>query len=474
MAFPLPGTPQQAQAVLVGEECLYQHRDSGDIRMIRPQAQNTLQGDNVAGEICHTNSDHPDASNRRLLMGAVIPYLRHVFTHSGRTLDNQYGQLQTSMYREDPFKIFLSRWPFTAAYTLTWSRLLIMVVFTFALLMETGLRSGSLPNPINAVKDFYEVAIRRGRFIRFTTFGVRDRDISSIHSAGISAFGVMRQGCSLYNGSTGEPVHPDSEVYVYNVSHTNTSIALHFMDEVEFDGWFLVTGQEAPELDPAVFEVETSDDGETWRRVTSSLRADQCGAVTDASMKAALQSPLFSENSVELVRQRGAKMEFSFVSSNCIMPIALLYGANLALSLAWFTSVLLAVYVSRSWLRWQPPMGLHFPVQFLGTCSVVCSLVKMVALSMMLAEDTLHLLPYGTYSHFTPGCALAESLVLMLLWPGPDIFMEDFWLERFILASLILNAVGSLGCSYPGIHAFYLSRFISLSHFSLPLPRIYI
>jgi hypothetical protein len=250
-------------------------------------------------------------------------------------------------------------------------------------------------------------------------------------------------------------------------------LLFHFKDVVKFDGWFLVTAQETPALDPAVFEVETSDDGETWRRVASSLRADKCGAVTDVSMKAALQSPLF-ENSMELVRQRGAKMEFPFVSWHCIMPVTLLYGANLALCLAWFTSVLLAVYVSSSWLRWQPAMGLRFPVQFLGTCSVVCSLVKMVAVSMMLVEDTSHLLPYGTYSHFTPGCALAESLVLMLLWPGPDIFIEYFWLERFSLASLILNAVGSLGCSYPGIQAFSLSHFLSLFLFLLPLSFVYI
>ncbi len=101
----------------------------------------------------------------------------------------------------------------------------------------------------------------------------------------------------------------------------------------------------------------------------------------------------------------------------------------------------------------RPAMGLRFPVQFLGASSVVCSLVKIVALSLMLGEHTLHLLPYGTYLHFTPGCALAESIVLMFLWPGPDVFIEDFWLERFGLASLILNAVGSLGCSYSGIHA---------------------
>ena len=353
MAFPLPWTPQQTQAALVGEECLHQHTDSGDIRMICPQAPSTLQGENDDGEICHKNSDNPDASNssRRLLMGAVIPYLRYVFTHSGLTLDNQYRHLQTSLYREDPFKIFLSKWPCTAAYTLTWSRVLIIVVFMFALLMETGLRSGSLTNPINVVNKLYEVAIRRGRFIRFTTFGVRDRDISNMLSAGISAFGIMRQGCSLYSGSPGEAVHPDSEnmKYVHNVSNTSNSITLHFTDVVEFHGWFLVTAQQTPALDPAVFEVETSDDGEIWRRVASSLRADQvltcltgtkvltgtkaqiltpadqCGAAADASMQEALQTPLFSqqirENSLELVRERGAKMEFSFQSSNCIMPV---------------------------------------------------------------------------------------------------------------------------------------------------------
>ncbi len=314
----------------------------------------TVAGDNGDAEICHIDSDNPDASSssRRLLMGAVVPYLRHVFTHSGLTLDNQYRQLQTSLYREDPFKIFLSRWPFTAAYTLTWSRLLIIVVFIFALLMETGLRSGSLTNPINVVNKFYEVAIRRGRFIRFTTFGVRDRDISNMLSAGISAFGIMRQGCSLYSSSPGEAVHPDSEnmMNVHNVSNTNRSITLHFTDVVEFHGWFLVTAQQTPALDPAIFEVETSDDGEIWRRVASSLRADQvltcftgtkylltgtkvqiltpanqCGAAADTSRQAALQTLLFSqqirENSLELVRERGAKMEFSFRSSNCIMPV---------------------------------------------------------------------------------------------------------------------------------------------------------
>ena len=323
--------------------------------MMRPQAlPSTLQGDTGDAEICHADSDNPDASSssRRLLIGAVVPYLRHVFTHSGLTLDNEYRHLQASLYREDPFKIFLSRWPFTAAYTLTWSRVLIIVVFIFALLMETGLRSGSLTNPINVVNKFYEVAIRRGRFIRFTTFAARDRDISNMLSAGISAFGIMRQGCSLYSGSPGEAVHPDSEnmMYVHNVSNTNTSITLHFKDVVEFHGWFLVTTQQTPALDPAVFEVETSDDGEIWRRVASSRRADQvltcftctkvlayrhkvqiltpadqCGAATDASMQAALQTALFSqkirENSLELVRERGAKMEFSFQSSNCIMPV---------------------------------------------------------------------------------------------------------------------------------------------------------
>ena len=256
------------------------HRLGGDIHMIRPQAlPSTLEGDNGDEEYCHTDGDTPDgsSSSRRLPMGAVVPYLRHVLTHSGLTLDNQYRHLQASLYREDPFKIFLSRWPFTAAYTLTWSRVLIIVVFIFALLMETGLRSGSLTNPINVVNKFYEVAIRRGRFIRFTTFAARDRDISNMLSAGISAFGIMRQGCSLYSGSPGEAVHPDSEnmMYVHNVSNTNTSITLHFKDVVEFHGWFLVTTQQTPALDPAVFEVETSDDGEIWRRVASSRRADQ-------------------------------------------------------------------------------------------------------------------------------------------------------------------------------------------------------
>jgi hypothetical protein len=52
-------------------------------------------------------------------------------------------------------------------------------------------------------------------------------------------------------------------------------MTLHFPEVVEFHGWFLVTTQQTSVLDPTVFEVETSDDGEIWRRVASSLLADQ-------------------------------------------------------------------------------------------------------------------------------------------------------------------------------------------------------
>ena len=58
----------------------------------------------------------------------LIPLVRHTLIHSGTSLRHHYVSMQKTLFRTDPFRVFLSKRVITAGFTVNWARAICFLV----------------------------------------------------------------------------------------------------------------------------------------------------------------------------------------------------------------------------------------------------------------------------------------------------------------------------------------------------------
>ena len=126
------------------------------------------------------NASAPFLAARRLLQSATIPFLRHIAWHSSTVLDRHAEDEQAKLFRRQSSRIFLSKRPMTAAFTLSWIRALS---FTVGALLLVSLRLWDSPS----VREEF---VHTTHGVRLTVLALRDRGATQLSSTGLAAFGV--------------------------------------------------------------------------------------------------------------------------------------------------------------------------------------------------------------------------------------------------------------------------------------------
>ena len=109
----------------------------------------------------------------------TIPFLRHIAWHSSTVLDRHAEEEQAKLFRRQSSRVFLSKRPMTAAFTLSWIRALS---FTVGVLLLVGLRLWDSPS----VREVCSHNARRTP----DCLALRDRGATQLSSTGLAAFGV--------------------------------------------------------------------------------------------------------------------------------------------------------------------------------------------------------------------------------------------------------------------------------------------
>jgi hypothetical protein len=271
----------------------------------------------------------------------------------------------------------------------------------------------------------------------------------------------MLNGCRLGNGTAGA-----ASDNAFRVSKSFSSITVEFLDVVPFNGWFLITEQGDTALDPSIFAIDTADDDLNWRRVTSSLRADKCGCRRKRPNEINTLSPK-QEDRLEVTKERGALMTFDLVSSECLLPLEIIYIARICEGLIWMTAVLIGIYVTDldKW-SWVTNLGrrnthaidqaLRLPMQFACICFFILSIVRIIGLILLNFNDS-HLPAYIVIE--TPEMLLFESIRNIFIWPVPNLFSERLTLELFGLSGVLTTIAffSSGGFSWDGPLVFLLA-----------------
>ena len=251
-------------------------------------------------------------ASAKLFKSTLLPFLRHVLAHSGTSLDRHHQAVQKKLFQDEPLRIFMSTRSLTAAFTLTWMR-----VTAFAVAM------GLLAVLTVSVDGFWSADLRRYSkdtctHVRFTALALRNK--GKIESPGIFAFGLTRDACHLFDSSLAAPGLMTS-------SQTASSITMSFTHSVTFDGWFLATSENSTDLDPVIYTVEISSDGNVWQRFASSLRRDRCGKRNElgdpqrGTHLNLLQSP---GPHAPVTLDRVTEMEFHFTVLDCLWPFTVI------------------------------------------------------------------------------------------------------------------------------------------------------
>lgn len=203
----------------------------------------------------------------------------------------------------------------------------------------------------------------------------------------------------------------------------------------------------------------SSQDGIEWTRVSSSWQADLCGSRNNHADKGLVDlDTTLSTMRMELSVRRGEMVSFHFDSLDCVFPIHLVYWADFVTGLVWSVGVVLSVYYTAmgKW-SWVTDLGrknsnalfggLRFPVQFVAGALITISCFKIAGVILAAQQGRSHIFPYGPYLIYQPAAIFGESMSAILIFPGPDLFTEAFFLERLVLLGfiLILRTLGSGG-----------------------------
>jgi hypothetical protein len=336
----------------------------------------------------------------------LIPLVRHTLIHSGTSLRHHYVSMQKTLFRTDPFRVFLSKRVITGGFTVNWARAICFLVgFTIFYSDPAANSSFEKARERNAFK---------ARLLRFTTLQLRNGQRSSITHHGLAKFGVLHLTCKV-----AQP---------HNVSHHAASATLAFSKPVTFDGWWLETRHAEAALDPVMYVIEYSDNGTEWRVFASSHKGDVCGYRGAQQTKAYVTEYLLSQDSIrEPTTQRGVTEAFTFESSACLLPTHLIQVAQILLALAYVTTPFIAIFLRET---------LTPPAQILGLAGIVVGILKIIAAVILAVKGRSHEIPSLNIKN-THVTLIIESLIGIFCFPGLLAFDERFIVEGLMVRGLV-------------------------------------
>ena len=179
---------------------------------------------------------------KRLLKSATMPFLRHLLQHVTTVLDLHTEAGQAKLFRDNSWRIFLSKRPGTAAFTIWWVK--VLCIFAGALLLASLQFWRS---------DLSQEFVHTGRRVRFTVVALRDRSVRELSSTHVPAFGLSRGGrplsddiahCHVVSSQQMSSVNVSFANHTFthqSVSRTAASVTMTFESAISFDGWFLRT-----------------------------------------------------------------------------------------------------------------------------------------------------------------------------------------------------------------------------------------
>jgi len=335
----------------------------------------------------------------------LIPLVRHTLIHSGTSLQHHYVSMQKTLFRTDPFRVFLSKRVITALFAVNWARTIYFLIGVLIFTQQSGNSSFEQAREITAFK---------ARFLRFTTLQLRNGQRSSITHHGLAKFGVLRRTC--------EVAQP------HNVSHHAASAVLAFSKPVTFDGWWLETRHADAALDPVMYVLEYSNNGTEWRLFASSRMGDVCGYRGAQQTRSYVTEYLLSQDSVRVpTTQRGVKEAFTFESSACLLPTYLIQVAQKLIALSFVTTPFIAIFLRET---------LTPPAQILGLTSIVAGILKIIAAVILAVNGRSHEIP-SPYVQYTSVTIIIESLIGIFCFPGLVAFDERFAVEGLVVWGLV-------------------------------------
>ncbi|EKX51421.1 hypothetical protein GUITHDRAFT_134358 [Guillardia theta CCMP2712] len=340
-----------------------------------------------------------EAKNKELL-----DYLSSVASKNGNSLQDKLIFARNNIFRNESWRVFCSRRPFSSAVTLRWMQ---MVLFVVGLLFLLRPPNAILFAPWSQVQ---ELEMQSFSLVRFQALQLRNGATGkAITSAGISSFGIMRGGCPLL--------------------HTNASAAdgsseiLFFPSPTSFDGWFLTTGKGPVDQDPVKFALEGSHDGVNWRLITLSK---QCGNHR-GEILSSRQQVLSDVPEFHLPAARNVAVPFNFIDFDCLWPE---YAYIVARAISGL--IMLAAAVVAFLEKYSIPVKIiSFGFTFLYLLSLCSSAV------LMANGHDYKLSVYGN-----PVSLLIEALVGITIFPVPLIVSEALVFEQTICSSMILIVSG--------------------------------
>ena len=335
----------------------------------------------------------------------LAPLVRHTLIHSGTSLRHHYVSMQKTLFRSDPFRVFLSKRVITALFTVNWARAIYFLLGLVIFYTDPAANS--------SVEQTRERAAFKARLLRFTTLQLRNGQRSSITHHGLAKFGVLRRTCKI--------------VQPHNVSHHAASATLAFSKPMTFDGWWLETRHAEAALDPVIYVLEYSDNGTDWRVFSSSRMGDVCG-YRGAQQPTAVKEFLQSQDSVrEPTTQRGVTEAFTFESSACLLPAYLIQSAQCLLALSYLTTPFIAIFLRET---------LNASAQILALAAIVAGILKIIAAVFLAVNGRSHELP-SSHLYFTNVTIVIESLTGIFCFPGLAAFDERFIVEGLMVWGLV-------------------------------------
>ena len=119
----------------------------------------------------------------------LIPLVRHTLIHSGTSLRHHYVSMQKTLFRTDPFRVFLSKRVITALFAVNWARAIYFLI-GFAIFYSS-------PAANSSFEQARERTAFKARLLRFTTLQLRNGQRSNITHHGLAKFGVLRLSCKV-------------------------------------------------------------------------------------------------------------------------------------------------------------------------------------------------------------------------------------------------------------------------------------
>ena len=298
--------------------------------------------------------------------------LRFAIRSPGDSLQRHVVSASNAVYRVEQWRVFCSNTPLTAVFALQWFRLLCFLVGLW-MLARPPTSHASL-GWLRGSESLPEAVTRRAQQIRFRAVCLRNGACGNV-SHGLSSFGLVRKGCRVSSGRWLAGEHPSSST-------------LAFPEEVEFDGWYLVTGAGSRDLDADVYSVEEWSPGVgRWVRIAASWQrcafpdVDSREAEDEEATEAILHADVIEDvprrlrarGPAPLPAERGAEMVLPFNSHVCLGAYYAFVGGEYILAASFIVAPCLAIV--------RGPAYQHLPVQVRTRVCLCCAAPTPVLLS---------------------------------------------------------------------------------------------